>query len=107
MNASRSSASETRQSFSSGWIGMVKKPRFIKTLHGHSGAPRSGEPGIHNHDPHDKRNDVQTMKAGVYGFRACAFGTPRNDSGPFSHHAISRHSPLRSAESNTASSAAT
>jgi hypothetical protein len=29
MNASRSSRSDWRQSLSSGWIGMVKKPRFI------------------------------------------------------------------------------
>ena len=29
MKASRSSLSDSRQSFSSGWIGMVKKPSFM------------------------------------------------------------------------------
>src|SRR5712671_6502793 len=30
MNASRSSRSDRRQSLSTGWIGMVKKPRFME-----------------------------------------------------------------------------
>src|SRR2546421_332317 len=129
MNASRSSRSERRQSFSSGWIGMVKKPSFIETLH-ESFRPSHkrvyarlrramARAGIHNHDTHDKRNDEQNRTCGGYGFRAHAgachragpsgpdpLGAPRNDQ-YFSHHAISRHAPLRSVESNTASSAAT
>src|SRR5437588_8532633 len=70
MNASRSSRSETRQSFSSGWIGMVKKPRFIENSP--SFRPSAARAGIHNHDPHNKRNDEQNRTCGGYGFGLAA-----------------------------------
>src|SRR5436305_4371791 len=104
MNASRSSRSETRQSFSSGWIGIVKKPRFIENSP--SFRPSAARAGIHNHDPHNKRNNEQNRTCGGYEFRTRRSAPFRNDQ-PLSHHAISRQAPLRSAESNTASSAAT
>src|SRR5436305_1468313 len=115
MNASRSSRSETRQSFSSGWIGMVKKPRFIENSPSFRPSHERvyarlrramARAGIHNHDPHNKRNNEQNRTCGGYGFRTRRSAPFRNDQ-PLSHHAISRHAPLRSAESKTASKAAT
>ena len=44
-----------------------RTPRDIAALTGHSGAPRGGEPGIHEYWPLE------------YGFRVLAFGVPRND----------------------------
>src|SRR4029077_9451838 len=38
-----------------------------------SGAPRSGEPGTHNHE------SLGSNTTRAYGFRAPAFGRPRND----------------------------
>jgi hypothetical protein len=51
-----------------------------KYLRSHSGAPRSGEPGI----PYHETSRICTGSARhrtncVYGFRAPAFGRPRND----------------------------
>ena len=48
----------------------------------HSGASQSEEPGIHNHRCFQvRRSQCGTISVGDsgYGFRAHAFGVPRND----------------------------
>jgi len=49
----------------------------------HSGAARSAKPGIHNHNARSP-NSAYRRVTGGYGFRARAFGAPRNDSARFS-----------------------
>jgi hypothetical protein len=45
----------------------------------HSGAPRSGEPGIHNHRPRGFCQAAPPLTSGDYGFRLSRFALGRND----------------------------
>ena len=45
----------------------------------HSGAPRSGEPGIHNHRPRLLCEGVAHLTDRGYGFRLSRFALGRND----------------------------
>src|SRR6185295_18605049 len=62
---------EKRLSFSEGVQGL--QPAVI------SGAPRSGEPGIHVLRPGESAQTSRYMIVCGYGFRAPAYGRPRND----------------------------
>src|SRR5262245_16474257 len=64
---------------------IVRSGRMGTKIRRHSGAPRSGEPGIHEHRP------SKTRTVGVYGLRARASGAPRND-GFFLMSALTRSS---------------
>ena len=50
---------------------------------GHSGAERSEEPGIHNHERFNGARLAPRRTGWGYGFRARDFVAPRNDSYAF------------------------